>query len=292
MYPTASNAVGVVGPRPMTPTSSISRAGVEPPGPSDEGRSRCRAGCGVGAGRCFEHRSVRRKQLARAFRRGQEYARPGLQLDDQGLRRRRGQPGRRIRAVLQAFRMRFDVSGREGPRVQALLCRDALVEPGRRTTRALLARGRIWRRSCRSARHLCLPHKPPHGCDLRARRRLVGQRGSHRWRRLDHRAIVGPAPAGAGWVRSVPGRAVHSRIGLRADRGVQHDLCRRGDGGTRSRPARGAPYASDGCSCTATAEGPGSAWSSAWGGTYYAYSCADGSEQVAFNWGTDYTYQG
>jgi hypothetical protein len=56
--------------------------------------------------------------------------------------------------------------------------------------------------------------------------------------------------------------------------------------------AQGAPYSSDGFSCTATAEGPGSAWSSAWGGTYYAYSCADGSEQVAFNWGTDYTYDG
>jgi hypothetical protein len=56
--------------------------------------------------------------------------------------------------------------------------------------------------------------------------------------------------------------------------------------------AQGAPYASDGFSCTATPEGPGSAWSSAWGGTYYAYSCADGGEQVAFNWGTDYTYDG
>jgi hypothetical protein len=56
--------------------------------------------------------------------------------------------------------------------------------------------------------------------------------------------------------------------------------------------AEGAPYTSDGFSCTATAEGAGSAWSSAWGGTYYAYSCADGSDQVAFNWGTDYTYEG
>jgi hypothetical protein len=34
----------------------------------------------------------------------------------------------------------------------------------------------------------------------------------------------------------------------------------------------------------------GSPWSSAWGGTYYAYLCKDGSAQVAFNWGTDYTY--
>jgi hypothetical protein len=59
-----------------------------------------------------------------------------------------------------------------------------------------------------------------------------------------------------------------------------------------SDTAQGAPYSSDGFSCTATQEGPGSTWSSAWGGTYYAYSCADGSEQVAFNWGTDYTYDG
>jgi hypothetical protein len=28
------------------------------------------------------------------------------------------------------------------------------------------------------------------------------------------------------------------------------------------------------------------------GGKYYAYSCADGSEQIAFNWRTDYTYSG
>lgn len=59
-----------------------------------------------------------------------------------------------------------------------------------------------------------------------------------------------------------------------------------------SDTAKGAPYSSDGFSCTATQEGPGSAWSSAWGGTYYAYSCANGSEQVAFTWGTDYTYSG
>ena len=54
--------------------------------------------------------------------------------------------------------------------------------------------------------------------------------------------------------------------------------------------AGGASYNLDGYTCNATAEGSGSAWASAWGGTYYAYSCADGSDQVAFNWGTDYTY--
>jgi hypothetical protein len=58
----------------------------------------------------------------------------------------------------------------------------------------------------------------------------------------------------------------------------------------RSDSARGAAYRGDGFSCSATAEGASSQWSSAWGRTYYAYSCVDGSEQVAFNWGTDYTY--
>ncbi len=56
--------------------------------------------------------------------------------------------------------------------------------------------------------------------------------------------------------------------------------------------AQGRPYVADGFSCSATAEGPVSRWSLAWGGTYYAYSCADGGVQVAFTWGTDYTYLG
>jgi hypothetical protein len=28
------------------------------------------------------------------------------------------------------------------------------------------------------------------------------------------------------------------------------------------------------------------------GRTYYAYNCANANEQIAFNWGTDYTYAG
>ncbi len=55
-------------------------------------------------------------------------------------------------------------------------------------------------------------------------------------------------------------------------------------------PARGGAYSADGYSCTANSEGDGSPWASAWGGTYYAYSCHNGAAQVAFNWGTDYTY--
>jgi hypothetical protein len=54
--------------------------------------------------------------------------------------------------------------------------------------------------------------------------------------------------------------------------------------------ARGGAYSVDGFSCTANPEGAGSTWASAWGGTYYAYSCKNGAAQVAFNWGTDYTY--
>jgi hypothetical protein len=53
---------------------------------------------------------------------------------------------------------------------------------------------------------------------------------------------------------------------------------------------RGSAYSADGFACSATSEGAGSEWSSAWGGTYYAYYCVSGSQQVAFNWGTDYTY--
>ena len=57
-----------------------------------------------------------------------------------------------------------------------------------------------------------------------------------------------------------------------------------------SESARGAAYHADGFTCASTKEGTGSTWASAWGGTYYAYDCVDGSEQVAFNWGTHYTY--
>jgi hypothetical protein len=54
--------------------------------------------------------------------------------------------------------------------------------------------------------------------------------------------------------------------------------------------AKGAAYNKDGFSCNGTAEGAGSKWASAWTGTYYDYTCADGAEQVAFNWGTHYAY--
>ncbi len=54
--------------------------------------------------------------------------------------------------------------------------------------------------------------------------------------------------------------------------------------------AQGAPYTVAGFVCKATVEGAGSPWAGAWGGTYYAYTCAAGSAQAAFNWGRHYTY--
>ena len=54
--------------------------------------------------------------------------------------------------------------------------------------------------------------------------------------------------------------------------------------------AGGSGDSADGFSCSATKEGKGSRWAGAWSGTYYAYSCADGNKQVAFNWGNNYSY--
>lgn len=59
---------------------------------------------------------------------------------------------------------------------------------------------------------------------------------------------------------------------------------------TGASAAAGASYSADGYSCTGTVQGPSSEWASSWGGTYYSYSCADGSSEVAFNWGEIYTY--
>lgn len=56
--------------------------------------------------------------------------------------------------------------------------------------------------------------------------------------------------------------------------------------------ARGAAYKADGFACTGAAAGAGSAWASAWTGTYYVYNCQAGAAQVAFNWGPHYSYAG
>jgi hypothetical protein len=54
--------------------------------------------------------------------------------------------------------------------------------------------------------------------------------------------------------------------------------------------AKGTAYSADGFSCKGLREGAGSEWAKAWTGTYYAYDCKAGGEQVAFNWGADYSY--
>jgi hypothetical protein len=48
--------------------------------------------------------------------------------------------------------------------------------------------------------------------------------------------------------------------------------------------ANGANYKSNGYSCSATKQGSNTQWSSYWSGTFYSYSCADGKNQIAFNW--------
>jgi hypothetical protein len=79
---------------------------------------------------------------------------------------------------------------------------------------------------------------------------------------------------------------------VQAQIAVYNTTCSEATGvlGTAADTAKGGPYTAGGYSCSATAEGAGSQWASAWGGTYYAYRCADGAAQAAFNWGKDYTY--
>jgi hypothetical protein len=48
--------------------------------------------------------------------------------------------------------------------------------------------------------------------------------------------------------------------------------------------ANGANYTSNGYTCKATQQGSNTQWSDYWNGTFYSYSCANGSKQVAFNW--------
>lgn len=50
--------------------------------------------------------------------------------------------------------------------------------------------------------------------------------------------------------------------------------------------AKGTPFTAEGFNRNANAEGPGSEWAPAWGGTYYAYKA--GLVQVAFDWGEHY----
>ena len=101
-----------------------------------------------------------------------------------------------------------------------------------------------------------------------------------------HRLL--PAPLGHGQCQAVEfsDRSVQAQIA------VYQTTCNVTTGviGPAADRAKGAPFSVAGIACTATKEGAGSTWSSAWGSDYYAYNCADGAAQAAFNWGTDYTY--
>ncbi len=101
-----------------------------------------------------------------------------------------------------------------------------------------------------------------------------------------HRLL--PAPLGHGQCQAVEfsDRSVQAQIA------VYNTNCSDTTGvlGPAADRARGGSFSAAGVSCTATKEGAGSAWVSAWGSDYFAYNCADGAAQAAFNWGTDYTY--
>jgi hypothetical protein len=96
-----------------------------------------------------------------------------------------------------------------------------------------------------------------------------------------------PPPVGSGQCAAavfVDG-SIYAQVGVADASCTQAALVAAGADG-----AAGKSYHADGFACAAKSEGTGSEWASAWGGTYYAYSCQDGLEQVAFNWGKDYTY--
>jgi hypothetical protein len=101
-----------------------------------------------------------------------------------------------------------------------------------------------------------------------------------------HRLL--PSPLGHGQCQAVEfaDRSVQAQIA------VYNTNCNVTTGvlGPAADRAKGAPYKADGFNCTSVKERAGSTWASAWGSDYYAYNCADGAAQAAFNWGTDYTY--
>jgi hypothetical protein len=96
-----------------------------------------------------------------------------------------------------------------------------------------------------------------------------------------------PAPVGSGQCHAArfADGSVYAQIATSgASCGVADSLAAGAD------KARAAAYSADGFSCAGMAEAAGSKWSAAWAGTYYAYFRSAGSERVAFNWGTHYTY--
>jgi hypothetical protein len=96
-----------------------------------------------------------------------------------------------------------------------------------------------------------------------------------------------PPPVGEGQCAAArfPDGSIYAQVGTSDASCTQQALVAAG-----ADRAAGKSYHEDGFACVGTKEGPGSKWASAWGGTYYDYSCQDGLAQVAFNWGRDYTY--
>jgi hypothetical protein len=95
-----------------------------------------------------------------------------------------------------------------------------------------------------------------------------------------------PAPAGYGQCEYQE----FSDGSYQAQIAVDDANCTQADSvGIGADKAKGAAYSADGFACKAVSEGAGSEWASRWTGTYYAYDCTAGSEQVAFNWGPHYS---
>ena len=96
-----------------------------------------------------------------------------------------------------------------------------------------------------------------------------------------------PAPVGSGLcpAKKFPDRSVVAQVAAIGAKCAVFEAVAFGADG-----AQGAAFSSAGFSCAAAPQGAGSPWAAAWSGTYYAYSCAAGAQQVAFNWGTQYTY--
>ncbi len=97
-----------------------------------------------------------------------------------------------------------------------------------------------------------------------------------------------PAPVGEGQCQAkrFPDESAYAQIAI----GGGAECSAAESVGYGADGAQGAAYSRAGFSCKGTAEAAGSTWASAWTGTYYVYSCANGAEQVAFNWGLHYAY--
>jgi|GEM_PF-1385985 len=107
------------------------------------------------------------------------------------------------------------------------------------------------------------------------------------WRNYVAASALQPSPVGSGecQAKRFPDESVYAQVAVS---NVPCELLESVAYGADA--AKGASYSRAGFTCTATAEGAGSMWASAWTGTYYAYGCLTGSQLLAFNWGAQYAY--